>query len=172
MWHHVIVWVVPSISKDYSAFLFIGQAVQEEWSAGPWNPQDEGTTILHNSGYYSPTDTVYKQSQKTCFFNMAARTSNLSLLQQLMQTKKTHTSIMTAHVLGGWLVHTWNTVDSFLNLSKLTRLYSSSSVTNTSGLPAWHNTNITVPSASHWIYPLLYSGNKINWYCSFLGRKN
>jgi hypothetical protein len=34
-----------------------------------------------------------KQSQKTCFFNMAARISNLSLFQQLIQTKK-HTQAL------------------------------------------------------------------------------
>jgi hypothetical protein len=77
---------------------------------------------------------------------------------------------MTAHVLCGRLAQTWNTVDSFLNLSKLTRLYSSSSATTTSGLPAWHNTNTTVASALHWIYPLSCPSQNYpdKGYCIFL----
>ena len=55
IWHCVTGWIVSDIWKDYGAFIFHGQGVQEECKH---DPNFKDTIIIQNLQNNSPSDTV------------------------------------------------------------------------------------------------------------------
>jgi hypothetical protein len=51
-WHTVIRPLDPDISRDCTAFIFEVLTIQGDWLHEPTDPENEGTTILWNTGKY------------------------------------------------------------------------------------------------------------------------
>lgn len=83
MCHCVTGWVVPEILKDWSACIFRVKQAKSKQPFCLWlcNPEDKGTTILHNVWNHSPSDTVSLPRRHESLAKLLWELHNLQLRQ-------------------------------------------------------------------------------------------
>jgi len=51
-------WVIPDVSKEHSALIQESSSLGRLFFLNHMTPEDQGITLLQNTGNYSPSDTV------------------------------------------------------------------------------------------------------------------